>query len=187
MISHPGIDFHMIDLHVFFLFAYFFQGELGFPFKIFGGWLKMKIALANDHAGYEAKIKIKELLEQESHSVQDFGSHDSGSCDYPDYAIPAVKSVVDGKNDRAILICTNGIGMCIVANKFPGIHAALVYSEKTAAITRKHHDSRVLCLGAREFPEKDLLKFVEIWMNTEFEGGRHSRRIEKIREFEKST
>ena len=147
---------------------------------------KMKIALANDHAGYEVKIKIRQMLEQEGHVVQDFGSDSPAPCDYPDYAIPAVQSVVDGKNERAILVCTNGIGMCMVADKFPGILAALVYSEKTAAITRKHHDSRVLCLGGKEFPEKDLLKFVEIWMNTEFEGGRHSRRIEKIRKFEKS-
>ncbi len=146
----------------------------------------MKIALANDHAGYEVKIKIKELLTKEGHAVEDFGSNSPEPSDYPDYAIPAVQSIVDGKNERAILICSNGIGMCMIANRFPGILAALVYSEKTAAITRKHHDSKVLCLGAREFTEKDLLKFVEIWMNTEFEGGRHCRRIAKIRDFDGS-
>jgi ribose 5-phosphate isomerase B len=140
----------------------------------------MKIALANDHGGFLAKLKIKAMLEKQGHIVQDFGCHNSDSCDYPDYAIPAVQSVVDKKNERAILICTNGIGMCMTANKFPGILAALVYSEKTAAATRKHHDSRVLCLGGKEFSENDLLKFVDIWMNTEFEDERHKRRIDKI-------
>ena len=140
----------------------------------------MKIALANDHGGFSAKLAVKKWLEKKGHVVQDFGCHNIDSCDYPDYAIPAVQSVVDKINDRAILICTNGIGMCMAANKFPGILAALVYSEKTAAVTRKHHDSRVLCLGGKEFSEDDLLKFVDTWMNTEFEGDRHKRRIDKI-------
>ncbi|MBN1901901.1 ribose 5-phosphate isomerase B [Candidatus Sumerlaeota bacterium] len=140
----------------------------------------MKIALASDHGGFSVKMKIRETLERQGHSIQDFGCHNLDSCDYPDFAIPAVQSVVDKKNDRAILICTNGIGMCMAANKFPGILAALVYSEKTAAMTRKHHDSRVLCLGGKEFSEDELLKFVDIWMNTEFEGDRHKRRIDKI-------
>lgn len=140
----------------------------------------MRIALANDHGGFLVKLQIQKLLEEQGHVVQDFGCHNIDSCDYPDYAIPAVQSVVDKKNDRAILICTNGIGMCMVANKFQGILAALVYSEKTAAITRKHHDSEVLCLGGKEFTEDQLLKFVDIWMNTEFDGERHKRRIDKI-------
>ncbi|MCX7001263.1 MAG: ribose 5-phosphate isomerase B [Candidatus Sumerlaeota bacterium] len=140
----------------------------------------MKIAVANDHAGFEFKNKLKQFLQSKGHSVEDFGSPSAEPSDYPDYAVPAVKSVIEGKNDRAILICATGLGMCMVANRFPGIRAALVYNEKTAATTRRHHDSNVLCLGAREFSENDLLKFTDIWLATAFDGGRHLRRINKI-------
>lgn len=140
----------------------------------------MKIAVANDHAGFEFKNKLKQFLQSKGHSVEDFGSPNIEPNDYPDYAVPAVKSVIEGKNDRAILICATGLGMCMVANRFPGIRAALVYNEKTAATTRRHHDSNVLCLGAREFLENDLLKFTDIWLATAFDGGRHLRRINKI-------
>ena len=146
----------------------------------------MKIALACDHGGYAFKTKLHEWLEKKGHTVEDFGCDSEESCDYPDYAIPAVQSVVDKKSERAILICSNGLGMCIVGNKFQGILAALVYSEKTAAVTRKHHDSKVLCLGGKEFEEEKLFRFVEIWLNTEFEGGRHARRVNKIKALEKT-
>jgi len=140
----------------------------------------MKIAVANDHAGFEFKNKLKQFLLSKGHSVEDFGSPNAEPCDYPDYAVPAIKSIIEGKNDRAILICATGLGMCMVANRFPGIRAALVYNEKTAATTRRHNDSNVLCLGAREFSENDLLKFTDIWLATAFDGGRHLRRINKI-------
>lgn len=140
----------------------------------------MKIALANDHAGFEFKKKLQKYLEEKGHVIENFGCNDSNFCDYPDFAIPAIKSIVNKKNERAILICTNGIGMSIVANRFSGIRAALVYNENVAAVTRKHHDSNVLCLGGQEFKDEELLKFVDIWLRTEFEGGRHKRRISKI-------
>ena len=140
----------------------------------------MKIAVASDHAGYEFKNKLVPYLQSKGHTVEDFGCPSADSCDYPDFAIPAARSVAEKMNDRAILTCANGLGMSMVANKIPGIRAALAYSEKTAAITRKHHDSNVLCLGAREFSEHDLLQFVDIWLSTDFEGGRHRRRIDKI-------
>jgi len=145
----------------------------------------MKIAVANDHAGFEFKNKLKQFLQSKGHKVEDFGSSNAEPSDYPDYAVPAVKSVIEGKNERAILICANGLGMCIVANRFPGIRAAVVYSEKTASTSRRHNDSNVLCLGSREFSENDLLKFTDIWLTTTFDGGRHLRRVSKIAELDK--
>lgn len=144
----------------------------------------MKIALASDHAGYNFKEELKKRLEKEGHTVEDFGCHSSESCDYPDFGIPATQSVAHGENERAILICTNGIGMSMLANKIPGIRAALVYNKKVAEITRKHHNSNVLCLGAQEFEWQDLFSFVEIWIITDFEGGRHERRIKKVEELD---
>lgn len=143
--------------------------------------LQLKIAVASDHAGFNFKAKLIPFLKQLGHEVQDFGCDSAESCDYPDYAIPAAKSVAQAKNDRGILICTNGIGMCITANKIPGIIGALVYNIHTAETTRKHHNSNVLCLGAQEFPHDQLLKMVEVWLTTEFEGGRHERRMNKVK------
>ncbi|MDD5644528.1 MAG: RpiB/LacA/LacB family sugar-phosphate isomerase [bacterium] len=140
----------------------------------------MRIAVASDHGGYLFKEELVRYLQELGHSVEDFGCESESSCDYPDYGIPASRSVSDGKNDRAVLICTNGIGMCMLANKIPGIRAALVYSERTAEKTRQHHDSNVLCLGGKEFSPDDLKKFVYVWLNTEFDGGRHERRVKKI-------
>jgi ribose 5-phosphate isomerase B len=140
----------------------------------------VRISVAADHAGYAFKRRLAEELRRLGHEVADFGTSSEESSDYPDFAIPAVRSVAEGKSDRAILACSNGIGMSMVANKISGIRGALVYSERTAAMTREHHDSNVLCLGAKQFPEEDLLKFVRLWLDTPFEGGRHARRIGKI-------
>lgn len=141
----------------------------------------MKIAIASDHAGYTFKQKLAERLVELGHKVDDYGCLSADSCDYPDYAYPAAKSIAEGKNDRGILICSNGIGVCMVANRVPGVTGALVYNLRTAETTRKHHGSNVLCLGAKEFPHKKLLKMVEIWLSTNFEGGRHERRMNKIK------
>lgn len=141
----------------------------------------MKIAVASDHAGFELKTKLIPFLKERGHEVQDFGCDNFESCDYPDFGEPAAKSVVEQKNDRAILICSNGIGMCMLANKIPGAIAALVYNLHTAEITRKHHDSTILCLGAKEIPHDQLLDMVKIWLTTEFEGGRHARRVMKVK------
>ena len=140
----------------------------------------MKIAIAADHAGYEFKRKLAAFLEEKGHTVQDFGCNAAESCDYPDYAIPAAQSVASGKNERGILICSNGIGMCMVANRIPRVVGALVYNIRTAETTRKHHNSNVLCLGAKEFDANELLAMVEVWLVTDFEGGRHERRMKKI-------
>jgi ribose 5-phosphate isomerase B len=138
------------------------------------------IALGADHAGFRFKQRLLEQLQAEGHQVLDFGPASEESCDYPDAAIPAALSVSRGEADRAILVCTNGIGMAMAANRVPGVRAALVYSARTAERTRQHHDSNALCLGAGEFDEKDLLEFVRIWLTTAFEGGRHARRIGKF-------
>jgi len=140
----------------------------------------MKIALAADHAGFDFKEKLAAELRGLGHQPLDFGTHGSESVDYPDFAIPACQSVADGKAARAILVCTNGIGMAMTANRIAGVRGALVYSARTAAMTRAHHDSNVLCLGAGEFPAETLLEWVRIWLEAPFEGGRHARRIGKL-------
>ena len=145
----------------------------------------MKIALAADHAGFAFKEQLLAELRRLGHEPTDFGTSGTESCDYPDFAIPAVQSVAEGKNDRGILVCTNGIGMAMVANRVPGIRGALVYNARSAAMTRQHHDSNVLCLGAGEFPPEALLDWVRIWLSTEFEGGRHARRIGKVTALER--
>ena len=140
----------------------------------------MKIALAADHAGFAFKEKLAAELRALGHEPVDFGTQSVESVDYPDFAIPACQSVADGKAERAILVCTNGIGMSMTANRIPGLRGALVYSARTAAMTRAHHDSNVLCLGAGEFPAETLLEWVRIWLGAPFEGGRHARRIGKL-------
>lgn len=139
----------------------------------------MKFALACDHGAIHFKPVLKEYLESMGHEVVDFGTDSTESCDYPDFGVPAAESVQKGDCDRAILSCTNGIGMSMAANKLNGIRAALVYNPRTAATTRQHHDSNVLCLGAKEFNNEELLAMVEAWVTTEFEGGRHQRRVDK--------
>ncbi len=140
----------------------------------------MKIAIAADHAGYAFKERLTRELRAQGHQVEDHGTGSSESCDYPDFATPAARAVAEGKADRAILTCTNGIGMAMLANRIPGCRAALVYSPRTARMTREHHASNVLCLGAGEFSEETLLGFVQSWLEAEFEGGRHARRVAKI-------
>ena len=139
----------------------------------------MKSAIACDHGAIHFKSTLLQYLESKGHSVEDFGTDSTESCDYPDYGVPAAESVRKGDNDRAILTCTNGIGMSMAANKIKGIRAALVYNTRTAATTRKHHDSNVLCMGAQEFDNEALLAMVDAWLTTEFEGGRHQRRVDK--------
>ena len=146
----------------------------------------MRIAIASDHAGFKFKQRLVQELGTLGHEVKDFGADSTDSCDYPDHAIPAAQSVAEGTNDRAILVCNNGIGMSMVANRIPGLRGSMVYSERTAEMTRCHHDSNVLCLGAEQFSDEDLLKFVSVWLETEFEGGRHARRVGKVSALERS-
>ena len=145
----------------------------------------MRVALAADHAGFEFKQRLVRELEKLGHEVTDYGTGSTESVDYPDYAIPAARSVAEGKAERAILVCTNGIGMAMTANRIPGVRAALVYNARSAAMTRQHHDSNALCLGAGEFPADELVKWVRLWLSTPFDGGRHQRRVGKFEALEK--
>jgi len=144
----------------------------------------MNIAICSDHRGFRAKESIKTLLAKHGHQVNDFGCAESLSCDYPDLAIPAARSIAAGANDAGVMICGTGIGMSITANKVRGIRAALCHDELGAELARKHTDANVLCLPADLLGEELIKRIVEVWLNTRFEGGRHERRIQKIRQFE---
>ena len=140
----------------------------------------MKIALASDHRGYDAKEQVRAQIMQLGHECVDFGTCSNSPVDYPDLAYIASIAVSDGQADRAILICGTGIGMCIAANKVKGIRAALCYDELNAQISRQHNDANVLCVAGDLIGEIILRKIVEIWLTTEFAGGRHQRRVKKI-------
>jgi ribose 5-phosphate isomerase B len=140
----------------------------------------MKIAIGNDHRGFEAKQQIKSIVTQLGHEVIDVGSNDSNPVDYPDTAYLAATAVSKKQADRAILVCGTGIGMCITANKVKGIRAALCNDELSARVSRHHNDANVLCISGDLTGEVLLRKIVEVWLDTEFSGGRHQRRIDKI-------
>ena len=140
----------------------------------------MKIAVGSDHRGFEAKEQIKAIITQLGHECIDIGTADSNPVDYPDIAYLAAMAVSKKQADRAILACGTGIGMSITANKIKGIIAALCHDEMTARISRHHNNANVLCLSGELLGEVLLRKIVEVWLNTEFSGGRHQRRVNKI-------
>jgi len=144
----------------------------------------MKIALGSDHRGYLAKERVKAILKQLGHEVEDFGTSSRESCDYPDSGYEPAKSVTEGRADRAILFCGSGIGMSIVANKVFGVRAALCHDELTAEMSRRHNDANVLCLPADLVGEELMRRIVEVWLATPFDAGRHERRVKKICEYE---
>ncbi len=140
----------------------------------------MKIAIASDHRGFAAKQQIKSILTQLGHEYLDFGAIDSNPIDYPDTAYLAATTVAKKQADRGILICATGLGMSIVANKIKGIRAVLCHDELSAQISRDHNDANVLCISGDQINEVLLRKIVEVWLNTNFAGGRHERRVRKI-------
>jgi len=142
--------------------------------------IRLKIAIASDHGGFQYKEKIIELLQSQNIEYIDFGPADETSVDYPDYAKPVADSVVNGECDRGILICGTGIGMSIAANKVPGIRCALVHDVFTAQVTREHNNSNILAMGQRVIGEGLMLLIVNTWLNAEFEGGRHQKRNDKV-------
>jgi ribose 5-phosphate isomerase B len=144
----------------------------------------MKIALGSDHRGYKAKELVKTIVTQLGHECIDFGASDNNPVDYPDAAYLAARAVAEKKADRAILACGTGIGMCITANKVQGIRAALCYDELSARISRHHNDANVLCVSGELLGEVLLRKMVEVWLTTDFSGGRHLRRVRKIEAIE---
>ena len=144
----------------------------------------MRIVVGSDHRGFQVKQKVIELVRRLGHEVFDEGTDGSGSVDYPDVAARAGAMVSRHEVDRGILICGTGIGMSIAANKFPGVRAAPCHDDLTAEMSRRHNDLNILCLSADMLGEKLIDRMVEIWLNTDFEGGRHARRVEKIAELE---
>ncbi|MDZ7715713.1 MAG: ribose 5-phosphate isomerase B [Balneolaceae bacterium] len=140
----------------------------------------MILPIASDHAGYEAKEKVKNILEELGHMPLDFGTHSDESVDYPDFAVQVAESVNSGEHELGILVCGSGQGMCMTANKFEKVRGALVYNENSARLTRQHNNANILCLPGRELDNDQLKKIVQTWIETEFDGGRHERRVNKI-------
>ncbi len=145
----------------------------------------MKIAVGSDHAGYELKEKIEAYLKEKGRDIEDYGTNGNDSVDYPDFAVAVAESVSKGRMDRGILICGTGIGMSIAANKFPHVRAALCYDVYSAEMSRKHNNANILVLAGRVLDSAVALKMVDAWLSTEFEGGRHKNRLDKISEIEK--
>ena len=144
----------------------------------------MKIAISSDHGGNNLRQEIMSLLDELNISYQDFGPQSSDSVDYPDFAKPVADGVASGEFERGILLCGTGIGMSIAANKVKGIRCALVHDVFSAKATRCHNDSNILAMGERVIGPGLAGEIVKAWLGTEFEGGRHTRRIEKITELE---
>jgi ribose 5-phosphate isomerase B len=140
----------------------------------------MKVSLGTDHAGFRYKEKIKELLVSLGHEVKDFGTWSEEAVDYPLFIRPAAEAVAKGECDRGIVFGGSGNGEAMVANKVRGVRCALCWNEESAKLSRQHNDANVLSLGERLIPETLALEIVRIWLTTEFEGGRHARRIAEI-------
>jgi ribose 5-phosphate isomerase B len=140
----------------------------------------MKIAIGGDHAGFDLKVKVIEKLTKEGHQVKDFGPFTTESCDYPDYVHPLAQAVESGEFNYGVVICGSGNGVNMVANKYKGIRSGLCWEPGLAEMTRLHNDANVLAIPARYISEDTGFEIVETFLKTEFEGGRHQRRVEKI-------
>lgn len=140
----------------------------------------MIIPIASDHAGFKAKEITKKILEEMGHMPVDFGTHSDESVDYPDFAVQVAQKVSEGENEQGVLICGSGQGMCMTANKFKKVRAALVYSPQVAELTRQHNNANLLCLPGFDLEEDKIRPILKAWFDAKFEGGRHERRINKI-------
>ena len=147
----------------------------------------MKIAFGNDHRGTGVKARLLGLLRDLGHEVEDFGANGNASVDYPDSALQVGQAVGAGRADRGLLICATGHGMCIAANKVRGVRAVNCRDLLDTELSRRHNDSNVLCLSADLIGEELIEKMVRTWLTTDFEGGRHARRVEKIAAFEQGS
>ena len=143
-----------------------------------------KIAIASDHGGFDLKESIITCLLKKGWEVDNLGAPSTDSVDYPDYGIKLAKAIIDKKFVRGILICGTGVGMSIVVNRFPGIRGTLCSDVYTAKMCREHNDSNVLIMGGRVIGVSLAMEILDIWLNTEFEGGRHQRRLDKIKEID---
>jgi ribose 5-phosphate isomerase B len=144
----------------------------------------MRIAIAADHAGFALKERLRQTLVEAGHEVVDFGTSSLETCDYPDFAQAVAQQVAEKRADRGILVCSTGIGMAIAANKVAGVRAAPAQSEDAVRLTREHNDANVLTLGAKYLGENRAVELIRIFLETEFAGGRHARRVAKIAKLE---
>ena len=145
----------------------------------------MRVAIGTDHAGFELKERLKLALREWGHEIDDLGTYSTEPVDYPDFCFPAAERVARGQADRGIVLGGSGIGEAIAANKVAGIRAAVVTSEDTARLTRLHNDSNVLALGGRTNPDHEqVVRWLRVWLDTAFEGGRHTARLAKITAYE---
>jgi ribose 5-phosphate isomerase B len=140
----------------------------------------MRIIIGADHAGYPMKEKVKAFLQDRGITVEDVGTHSDKSVDYTDFGKAVARKVSDGSFQRGVLICGTGLGMSMVANRFPGVRAALANDLFSAIMSRRHNDSNILAMGGRLIGDALALQLVEAWIETPFEGGRHQRRLEKM-------
>ena len=148
---------------------------------------RLRIAIGSDHAGFALKERLKQELVRLGHAIEDVGTHAAEPpVDYPDYCFPVAERVGDGRVDRGVVLGGSGIGEAIAANKVPGVRAAVVTSDETARLTRMHNDSNVLALGGRTHAHDDAARWMAIWLETPFEGGRHVPRLRKIHDYETS-
>jgi ribose 5-phosphate isomerase B len=146
----------------------------------------MKVAVGNDHRGLAVKQRVVGLLAALGHEVHDLGATGPAGSDYPDFAIPVGEEVSTGTADRGVLICATGHGMCIAANKVTGVRAVNCRDVVDAELSRRHNDSNVMCLGADLLGEEQIDRMIRTWLATDFEGGRHTRRTEKVTAYEKT-
>jgi len=150
--------------------------ESGFPL--------MRISIGADHAGFSLKEKLRARLAAEGHEVVDYGTSSEESVDYPDFAQPVARDVAGARCDRGILVCSTGIGMAMAANKVRGVRAAPGQSDDEVKFTREHNDANVLTLGAKYMDDNRAMQLIDIFLSTEFVGGRHARRVAKIAQLE---
>ena len=145
----------------------------------------MKISIACDHGAFELKERLKARLLEQGHEVTDCGTHSADSCDYPDYARPAAQLVADGVCQRGVVLCTTGIGMSIAANKVKGVRCALCHEPLSAEMTRRHNDANMLAMGAGVTGGNLAERILDVFLSTDFEGGRHQRRVDKLAAMER--
>ena len=145
----------------------------------------MKIAIGSDHGGIHLKETLKQHLEERKIDFEDVGTYTEDSCDYPDFALKVCEKIIDGSAERGILVCGTGIGMSLAANKVKGIRAALCGDVFSATMSREHNNANVLCLGERVLGPGLATMVLDAWLDTEFAGGRHQRRVDKIMAIEK--
>jgi len=144
----------------------------------------MKIAVGSDHRGFGVKQKVVELVRRLGHEVVDLGTGNEDAVDYPDFAYRVGSAISEQQVDRGILICGTGIGMSMAANKIRGVRAALCHDDVTAEMSRRHNDANVMCLSADLLGDRIIERMIQIWLSTQFEGGRHARRVDKITKIE---